>query len=82
MLTLGQKFHTGVGYGQAIATWCIVTFYCVLLSIAIYFLFASMQAVLPWTVCDPAWGSLCYASSNTTNATLPNVKSSSELYFK
>lgn len=75
----------GVGYGQAMATWFVVTFYCVLISIAIYYLFGSMQAILPWTVCDDAWGSFCYASNNATNLASLNstdLQSSSALYFK
>ena len=42
----------GVGYGQAIATASVVSYYTCLIALAVYYLVASCQAVLPWTVCD------------------------------
>lgn len=77
----------GVGYGQALATWFVVTYYCVLIAITLFYFFSSFQAVLPWTVCDMSWMSAdnCYNSSADTNLTSFNIsglKSSSDLYFK
>lgn len=76
----------GVGYGQALATWFVVTYYCVLIAITLFYFFSSFQAVLPWTLCDMSWMSAdnCYNSSADTNLTSFNIsglKSSSDLYF-
>ncbi|XP_057375161.1 sodium-dependent nutrient amino acid transporter 1-like [Daphnia carinata] len=75
----------GIGYGQALATWCVVTYYCVLMALSFFYLFASFQAVLPWTECDPEWATEnCYSTTANLsgyNLTSENV-SSAEEYFK
>lgn len=76
----------GVGYGQALATWFVVTFYCVLIAISLFYFFASFQTVLPWTVCDVNWASFstCYnsnANSSLTDFNTTGFKSSSDIYF-
>ena len=43
----------GVGYGQAIATSSVVSYYTCLIAMSVFYLIASCQSVLPWTVCDP-----------------------------
>ena len=47
-------FFRGVGYGQAIATSSVVSYYTCLIALAVFYLVASMQSILPWTVCDPS----------------------------
>ena len=48
-----QKLYiSGVGYGQAIATSSVVSYYTVLIALAVFYLVASCQSTLPWTVCD------------------------------
>ncbi|XP_046631270.1 sodium-dependent nutrient amino acid transporter 1-like [Daphnia pulicaria] len=77
-------FAKGIGYGQALATWCVVTYYCVLMALAFFYLFASFQAVLPWTECDPEWATEnCYSTTaNLSMANLTNTSvSSAEEYF-
>ncbi|CAL4064796.1 unnamed protein product, partial [Meganyctiphanes norvegica] len=86
----------GVGFGQCIATWSVVTYYCSLMALTVFYFVHSFQAVLPWTVCDPAWAddncrdaSYNYTALNTTgevlflNDTSPMAKgqSSSEQFF-
>uniref|UniRef100_A0A0P5K3J4 Transporter n=1 Tax=Daphnia magna TaxID=35525 RepID=A0A0P5K3J4_9CRUS len=76
----------GIGYGQALATWYVVTYYCVLMALAFFYLFSSFQAVLPWTVCKAEWSTnetACYNSSgNLTGLDITNTsKSSAELFF-
>ena len=44
---------SGVGYGQAIATSSVVSYYTCLIAMSVFYLIASCQSVLPWTVCDP-----------------------------
>ncbi|EFX84368.1 hypothetical protein DAPPUDRAFT_46779 [Daphnia pulex] len=76
----------GIGYTQALATWCVITYYCVLMAMAFFYLFSSFQAVLPWTVCKPEWTTNetdCYSSSgNLSEYNITNTsKSSAELFF-
>ncbi len=49
----GVFLRAGVGYGQAIANSAVLSYYTCLIALAVYYLFASCQSVLPWTVCDP-----------------------------
>ncbi|KAK7078485.1 hypothetical protein SK128_001588, partial [Halocaridina rubra] len=71
----------GVGFGQMIGTWSVVTYYCSLMALCVFYFIMSFQKVLPWSYCDPAW-----ADENCVNAT-GNVtysnesQSSSEQYF-
>lgn len=43
----------GVGFAQVIGTASVVSYYCVLIALAIYYLVVSCQPVLPWTLCWP-----------------------------
>ena len=43
-----------MGYGQAIATSSVVSYYTCLIALSVFYLVASMQSILPWTVCDPS----------------------------
>jgi len=63
----------GIGYGQAMATWFVVTYYAVLMAQTVFYLFSSFQTVLPWTQCDPAWATdRCFSpGQNFTNITDP-----------
>ena len=47
------SLFSGVGYGQAIATSSVVSYYTCLIAMSVFYLIASCQSVLPWTVCDP-----------------------------
>ena len=51
--TLSALSFSGVGYGQAIATSSVVSYYTCLIAMSVFYLIASCQSVLPWTVCDP-----------------------------
>ncbi|CAL8100046.1 unnamed protein product [Orchesella dallaii] len=42
----------GVGYGAITGVCCVVSYYCALMAITIYFFFASFAKDLPWSVCD------------------------------
>ncbi|KAK8728554.1 hypothetical protein OTU49_009013 [Cherax quadricarinatus] len=78
----------GVGYGQAIATWAVVTYYVSLMGLTVYYFFASFTSELPWSVCGK-WSSITCVDSNTTanelaaklgvNAT--SLTSAAEEYF-
>jgi len=86
-------FFRGVGYGQAIATSSVVSYYTCLIAMSVFYLIASCQSVLPWTVCDPAINlpnTLCVNTGENATAKLleleldPNetqVIGSAELYY-
>uniref|UniRef100_A0A1A9WAV7 Transporter n=1 Tax=Glossina brevipalpis TaxID=37001 RepID=A0A1A9WAV7_9MUSC len=73
----------GVGYGQAMGTMCIITYYSSLIALTLYYMGISFQSILPWTFCRESWGDGCVDSlpkaviRNTTR----KLQSSSELYF-
>lgn len=74
----------GLGYAQIFAAFCVVTYYCGLMALTLYYLVASFQAELPWSICQPEWQDYCIdANSNRTrqNGSVP-VQTSSELYFR
>ena len=64
----------GIGYGQAMSTWFVVTYYCCLMALTTFYFFASFSPTLPWTVCDESWADgNCYSAADTfsgLNATL------------
>jgi len=82
----------GVGFAQVIGTASVVSYYCVLIALSIYYLVVSCQSTLPWTVC---WDELkednvlCLAGGLVGNGTNSSdyranmsVISSAEQYFK
>ncbi|KAF2369074.1 Sodium:neurotransmitter symporter [Trinorchestia longiramus] len=75
----------GVGYGQAIATWSVVTYYVSLMALTVFYFFSSFSSVLPWAECGEVWSTryCVHATTNhsllTFNASL--AKSSSEEFF-
>jgi solute carrier family 6 amino acid transporter-like protein 5/7/9/14 len=78
----------GVGYGQVLATACVLSYYCSLIALALRFLVDCFSAELPWTICDSSLqlpGQECIPSganrgnSSSTNLTLVT---SAEQYFK
>lgn len=76
----------GLGYGQVFATALVVTYYCSLMALTIFYFIQSFTAELPWSTCDEKWEDYCFNSkkdNNSGNVTvnLTGYKSSSELYF-
>ncbi|KAK9300398.1 hypothetical protein QLX08_006929 [Tetragonisca angustula] len=79
----------GLGYGQAIAAFSIVTCYSALMGLTLYYLVVSFQAELPWSYCQPEWKDQCFdtlskdnnADKSRNNNTTP-LLSSAELYFR
>ncbi|XP_053988541.1 sodium-dependent nutrient amino acid transporter 1-like [Hylaeus volcanicus] len=73
----------GIGYGVTVSVFSVVTYYCSLMSLTMYYLLASFQSVLPWAVCWEEWGNVCFDSTSASNATSNvNKSSSAELYFR
>ena len=45
----------GLGYGMVITSWLIGLYYNVVISYVIFYLFASLTSLLPWTNCGNDW---------------------------
>jgi len=76
----------GVGYGQVVASACVASYYCSLIGLSLYYLLASCQATLPWTLCHEDLqqpNKTCVPSNGnkTDFVGLTNTVSSSEQYF-
>lgn len=61
----------GVGVGQVFAISLVTTYYVAIMGITLKYMFESFKSVLPWSVCDEEWLSLCISSGvdNSTSAT-------------
>ncbi|XP_055531740.1 sodium-dependent nutrient amino acid transporter 1-like isoform X2 [Wyeomyia smithii] len=75
----------GIGVGQSLAMFVVMTYYTPVLAITLRYLIASFRSVLPWSKCDPSW-SRCINSDfrgflNATDPTLSSMNVSAELYF-
>lgn len=79
----------GLGYGQAFAAFCVVSYYCALMALTLYYLAASFEPVLPWSYCREEWQGECVDISSSGNETSGtggssnvSVRGSAELYFR
>ncbi|XP_069985298.1 sodium-dependent nutrient amino acid transporter 1 isoform X2 [Penaeus vannamei] len=75
----------GVGYGQAVATWAVVTYYVSLMALTVFYFFASFSSVLPWSVCPPDVQVNCISKDDNVTALGLNASSlvsSADEYFK
>uniref|UniRef100_A0A182IPK4 Transporter n=1 Tax=Anopheles atroparvus TaxID=41427 RepID=A0A182IPK4_ANOAO len=75
----------GIGVGQTIAIFTVITYYASVLAITLRYLVASFSPELPWARCDPGWENCVDSAlkgnfSLGTNVTQP--RTSAELYFK
>jgi len=63
-----------------VGTWCVLSYYCSLMALTIYYFIASFSSTLPWAVCDPLWEGIQCNENRTAalnvNKTLP------ELYYE
>lgn len=73
----------GVGIAQQIGTTCVVTYYCSLIALTLYYMFKSFAAELPWARCLDKWndGFTTCVDAVSTSGNRTGAKSSSELYF-
>lgn len=73
----------GIGYGVTVSVFSVVTYYCALMALTVYYMIASFQSVLPWAYCWEEWGDVCFDSRSAGNETKIGSKTSSaELYFR
>ncbi|XP_055531743.1 sodium-dependent nutrient amino acid transporter 1-like [Wyeomyia smithii] len=73
----------GIGIGQSIAMFVVMTYYTPVLAITFRYLVASFSVELPWAKCDPTWPNCIdsdFVGQTTSNASIP-LKASAELYF-
>lgn len=77
----------GIGFAQIITNCFLTIFYNYLMALTLYYLFASFQNPLPWSVCNPAWANC--STNVTTDIVISNVsqplavtKSLPDLYFQ
>lgn len=74
----------GVGIAQQIGTTCVVTYYCSLIALVLFYLVKSFAAQLPWSTCWDKWEDLgfqCVSASSNNISAQAGAKTSSELYF-
>lgn len=78
-----SPFFKGVGFGSTLCSFCVVTYYCSVMALTVFYLFASMQANLPWSVCDPSWAGqeACDILANATAANNTRINLPA-LYFR
>ncbi|XP_046404080.1 sodium-dependent nutrient amino acid transporter 1-like [Ischnura elegans] len=76
----------GVGYAMMISVVSMVTYYCSLMALSIFYLISSFASELPWNRCDASWND-CFDSQIQDEADLnfdnssDLLRSSSEVYF-
>lgn len=72
----------GVGYGQMLGTWSVVTYYCSLMALCVFYFIQSFSAVLPWSVCDyDNWADENCVDASGNGSFSNTSESSSEQYF-
>lgn len=64
----------GVGVAMVTVSLIVCIYYNVIMSYTIYYMFASISEVVPWSICDPEWANMstCYVRSMTANKTVRN----------
>ncbi|KAG7209786.1 hypothetical protein KM043_011404 [Ampulex compressa] len=73
----------GIGYGVTVSVFSVLTYYCALMALVVYYMIASFQSVLPWAFCREEWGNTCFDSiSSGSDARNGSRSSSAELYFR
>jgi solute carrier family 6 amino acid transporter-like protein 5/7/9/14 len=78
----------GIGFAQIITNCFLTIFYNYLMALTLFYLFASFQNPLPWSVCNPLWAGNC-SVNETQDILISNVsqpltasKSLPDLYFQ
>lgn len=71
----------GVGLGSAFGSTCVMSFYCALMAITVFYFIKSFSTNLPWSLCNPDWDNVtCLdATTKTLNSTDISIP---ELYLK
>jgi len=72
----------GIGYGVAVSVFSVITYYCALMALTLFYMVASCQSVLPWSYCWEEWGDECFNSSSIGGQVKNGSRSSADLYFR
>lgn len=77
----------GIGVAQVLSTFYVTISYNYIMSVCLFYVFASMQSVLPWTWCNPEWSNDTCFDQAKRNLSLPlgngsRHASSAEQYFQ
>lgn len=72
----------GIGYSQALASFCVVSYYCSLMALTLYYMVASFQSELPWSYCRDEWKDFCIDGVSNNDKPNHTVYSSAELFFR
>ncbi|KFB53946.1 sodium-dependent nutrient amino acid transporter 5 [Anopheles sinensis] len=75
----------GIGVGQTIAIFTVLTYYTSVLAITLRYLVASFSPELPWSKCDPGWTNCVdsnFKGNFSFNANITQPSTSAELFFK
>ncbi|XP_052899239.1 sodium-dependent nutrient amino acid transporter 1-like [Anopheles moucheti] len=75
----------GIGVGQTVAIFTVITYYASVLAVTLRYLVASFSPELPWSKCEPGWVD-CVDSSRlgsiTLGANVTQPRTSADLYFR
>ncbi|CAG0893593.1 unnamed protein product [Darwinula stevensoni] len=73
----------GIGYGQMIATFIVVTYYTSIMGTCVFYFIQCFSKVLPWTECGKPWtDENCYSAASDSLSNLSvHMESSSEQYY-
>ncbi|XP_014476330.1 PREDICTED: sodium-dependent nutrient amino acid transporter 1-like isoform X2 [Dinoponera quadriceps] len=71
----------GIGYGVTVSVFSVITYYCALMALTLFYMVASFQSVLPWAYCWHEWEG-CFDSSTGSGASGNGSISSAEFYFR
>jgi len=74
-----NPFFKGVGYASMIATVTVMSYYCSIMALTVFYFFASFAKTLPWAECNLKWADNETCSSLDNE--LSNETSYAELYF-
>ncbi|OXA59234.1 sodium-dependent nutrient amino acid transporter 1 [Folsomia candida] len=74
----------GVGFGTMVAALSVLTYYCSILALAVYYFILSFRKDLPWAHCDEDWAGKGNCFNKTTlnpniSSTLPDLFFSKEI---
>ncbi|KAH0947337.1 hypothetical protein HN011_003802 [Eciton burchellii] len=72
----------GIGYGLMISVFSVITYYCALMALTLYYLVASCQEPLPWAHCWEEWGDECFDNPSAGRQARNGSSSSADLYFR
>ncbi|XP_044016724.1 sodium-dependent nutrient amino acid transporter 1-like isoform X2 [Aphidius gifuensis] len=77
----------GLGIGQALVSGYVVSYYCSLMALTLYYLFLSFNTQLPWSYCWKEWQEPCIPINSSNNIKFENtinktISGSAELYFR